>query len=145
MNSTITDPIATLEIPAVASPNDSARCQHVYPNGRRCRVRVSQAGLCSRHVLQARVAKALATPATTDFEDLSSDLLPEPSEFSSAGDLRQFLACLLALDQGRSLSRRAAVLAYITSQLLHSHRAIQKDTEGQPQRIILDMPGPLRD
>ena len=76
MNSTIVDSVSTIEIPSVASQSDSARCQHVYPNGRRCRLRVAQAGLCSRHVLQARVAKALATPAPSDFDDLSADLLP---------------------------------------------------------------------
>jgi len=146
MNSTMTDTASTTEVPGVASQGDSTRCQQVYPNGRRCRLNISQAGLCHRHLLQARVAKALAAPAPSDFEDLSSDLLPEPSDFTSANDLRQFLARLLVLvTKGGVSPRRAAVLAYITNQLLHSHRAIQKEADTQPQRIILDMPGPHRD
>ncbi len=44
--------------------------------------------------------------------------------------------------------RRASVLAYITNQLLHSHRAIIMETKAeddQPQEIIFDMPRPQRD
>jgi hypothetical protein len=81
-------------------------------------------------------------------EDLSADLLPELSEFSSGADIRQFLARLLVLvTKGRISPRRASVLAYITNQLLHSHRAIiheSKFAEEEP-RIIIDMPRPDRD
>jgi len=146
MNSAITDSVSTTEVPAVASQDNSARCQHVYPNGRRCRLSISQAGLCSRHLLQARVAKALAAPATSDFEDLSPDLLPEASDFTSAEDIRLFLARLLVqVTKGRISPRRASVLAFISSQLLHSHRAVQKELDTQPQQIIFDLPRPKRD
>jgi hypothetical protein len=54
---------------------------------------------------------------------LSSDLLPELSEFNSGVDIRKFLVRLLVLvTKGRISSRRAAALAYISNQLLHSHR-----------------------
>jgi len=46
---------------------------------------------------------------------------------------------------GHQGPRRAAVLAYITNQLLHSHRAIQKESDDQPQEIIMDLPRPKRD
>ena len=82
-------------------------------------------------------------------EDLSADLLPELSEFSASTDIRQFLARLLILvTKGRISPRRASVLAYITNQLLHSHRGITLETNAiadQPQEVILDMPGPKRD
>ena len=146
MNSATVDSVSTVEIPAAASQSDPARCQHVYPNGRRCRLRVAQAGLCSRHVLQARVAKALATPAPSDFDDLSADLLPEPSDFSSAEDVCLFLARLLAqVTKGRVSPRRAAVLSFISSQLLHSHRAIEREIDAEPQQIIFDLPRPKLD
>jgi len=63
----------------------------------------------------------------SDSEDLSPDLLPQLPEFDSALDVRLFLARLLVLvTKGRVSPRRASVLAYITSQLLHSHHAIDR-------------------
>jgi hypothetical protein len=44
--------------------------------------------------------------------------------------------------------RRASVLAFVTSQLLHSHRSIiakTKFADSQPREIIFDMPRPQRD
>jgi hypothetical protein len=85
----------------------------------------------------------------SDFTDLSADLLPELSEFSAGTDIRQFLARLLTLvTKGRISPRRASVLAYITNQLLHSHRAIILETKAdddEPQEIIFDLPRPKRD
>jgi len=85
----------------------------------------------------------------SDFTDLSPDLLPELSEFSAGTDIRQFLTRLLTLVvKGRVSPRRASVLAYITNQLLHSHRAIVLETNAaneEPIRIINDMPRPDRD
>jgi len=47
--------------------------------------------------------------------NLSSELLPELSEFNSAVDINQFLARLLVLvAKGRVSPRRASVLAYVT-------------------------------
>jgi hypothetical protein len=75
--------------------------------------------------------------------------LPEPSEFSAGTDIRQFLARLLTLvTKGRIFPRRASVLAYITNQILHSHRAVMLESnavEEEPQRIIIDIPRPERD
>jgi hypothetical protein len=55
---------------------------------------------------------------------------------------------LVLVTKGRVSPRRAAVLAYITNQLLHFHRAIEREHNAQadvPQQIILEMPGPKRD
>ena len=76
---------------------------------------------------------------------LQSDL----SKFSSAEDLREFLTRLLIqATKGRVSPRRAAVLAYITNQLLHSHcvgeKELDKESENVPQ-IIFDLPRPQRD
>jgi hypothetical protein len=87
-------------------------------------------------------------PVNNDAEDLSADLLPELSEFSAGIDIRQFLARLLTLvTQGRISPRRASVLAYITNQLLHSHRAITLESTSAKKdtQIIFDIPHPLHD
>jgi len=87
--------------------------------------------------------------ATVDSEDLSTELLPQLSEFESAADVKQFLARLLVLvTKGRVTPRRASVLAYITNQLLHSHSAFcreNREQDDQPQQIIIDLPRPKRD
>src|SRR6266851_8062224 len=133
----------------VVSNNDSNRCLYRYSNGKRCRLSGSKAhfGLCSHHFSLSNPGASLQS--YSDSEDLSVDLLPELSEFSAGADIRQFLARLLILvTKGRISPRRASVLAYITNQLLHSHRAIILETKAvdeEPQRIILDMPRPERD
>jgi hypothetical protein len=88
-------------------------------------------------------------PPQNDSEDFSADLLPNVSKFDSANDVADFLFGLLTLvAKGRISPRRASVLAFITSQILHSHRTIlleNKAIADQPQEIIFDMPRPNRD
>jgi hypothetical protein len=73
-------------------------------------------------------------PAPSDFEDLSADLLPQPSEFDAALSINQYLSRLLVLvTKGRVTPRRAAVMAYITNQILHSQRAFHRERETQEQ------------
>src|SRR5712692_12002380 len=83
MNSTITNSSSTLEIPAVTPQSDSLRCRHHFSNGKRCRLPglASQSGLCSRHFLPL-VAASPQYP--NDFTDLSEDLLPGHTHFSSS-------------------------------------------------------------
>ena len=131
--------------------DDPSRCQHRLPNGKRCRLPGldSQFGLCARHFNLSAAVGASRLQSPSDSEDLSSDLLPEASEFDAATPINQFLARLLILvTKGRVTPRRAAVLAYITNQLLHSHRALR-----QEQPIIIeeitslepgDIPRPIR-
>ena len=116
--------------------DDPSRCQHRLPNGKRCRLPGldSQFGLCARHFNLSAAVGASRLQSPSDSEDLSADLLPQPSEFDAAVPINQFLARLLILvTKGRVTPRRAAVLAYITNQLLHSHRAIRRE-----QPIIID-------
>ena len=140
MNPEINSATAVLD-PAPAAPatkgrrttaanDDPSRCQHRLPNGKRCRLPGldSQFGLCLRHFnLSAAVgASRLQTPS--DSEDLSAELLPQLSEFDGAMPINQFLSRLLIfVTKGRVTPRRAAVLAYITNQLLHSQRAFHRE------------------
>ncbi|HEY6944987.1 MAG TPA: hypothetical protein VI431_07585 [Candidatus Acidoferrum sp.] len=132
---------------AAAGPSsDAPRCQHRFPNGTQCRFRGPefQAGLCLRHFREKFVAALPSSPS--DSEDLSADLLPELNQFSSAEDVQKFLARLVVqVTKGRVSPRRAAVLGYLTNQLLHSHRAIDKESEDEPQQFIFDLPRPQRD
>ena len=130
-----------------AEPASGSRCKHRYQNGKRCRLPASepQLGLCPRHFRQ-RLASGL--PASDDFADLSTDLLPPGTEFLSAEDLCKYLTRLLILmTMGRIGPRRAAVLAYIANQLLHSHVAAEKELadEQSSQPFIFDLPRPKRD
>jgi hypothetical protein len=124
MNPAMTDPSATvLSEPAqIVSLDDSSRCQYRYANGKRCRLSGSKVhfGLCPQHF---RMNNPGPSPQWhNDSEDLSAELLPELSQCKSAIRIDQFLSRLLALvTKGRISPRRAAVLSYITNQLLHSH------------------------
>jgi hypothetical protein len=120
--------------------NDSSRCQHRTPSRRRCRLRVvdSRSGLCFRHA-QLRLQR-LEVP------DLSSDLLGQLSQFTSAADINQVLSKLLILlAQNRISPRRAAVIAYTTSLLLRTLPAIEHESGADSPTIIWDMPRPLRE
>jgi len=126
-----------------ASSCNASRCRYYTVSGRRCRLPVldTRSGLCFRH--------ASLPPAQSGSEDLSTELLPQLSEFESAADVKQFLARLLVLvTKGRVTPRRASVLAYITNQLLHSHSAFcreNREQDDQPQQIVIDLPRPKRD
>jgi hypothetical protein len=158
MHSTITKASSTVEIPSVTTKRDSCpapapkegRCQHRFPNGKRCRKFASGShfGLCLQHFSASAAVGAGLQQPPNDSLDLSADLLGEPSEFEYAIDINKFLAKLLVLvTKGRISPRRASVLAYITNQLLHSHRAIDRENllelEADPPRVELgDFPRP---
>ncbi len=133
---------------AKPSSTDHSRCRHYTADGRRCRFAVldTRSHLCFRH---SALIAAASQPPQNDSEDLSADLLPELSEFNSGVDINKFLARLLILvTKGRVSPRRASVLAYITNQLLHSHRAVARETNSvgdESQQFIFDMPRPNRD
>lgn len=150
----------TIEILRAEAPNREApsatvassapvptRCQHRFANGKRCRQSASepQAGLCEHHFRLSNPVVAFPS-SPSDSADLSSDLLPEPTDFLYGEDVQKFLARLVVqVTKGRVSPRRAAVLGYLTNQLLHSHRAIDKEAENEPQQVILDLPRPKRD
>jgi len=67
-------------------------------------------------------------------------------DLQSAEQINQFLAKLLILVvQNRISVRRAAVLTYITNQLLHSLVAIKRQIDNDPVEYIFDAPRPERD
>jgi len=107
MNSTIANSSSTIDIPAVTSRRDSSlphapkegRCQHLFPNGKRCRkfASGSHLGLCLNHLTASAAIGAGFHQPPDDSLDLSAELLPELSEFESAIDINKFLARLLVL------------------------------------------------
>jgi len=131
--------------------DNRSRCHYRYPNGRRCTLPglPAKSGLCLRHYNRQVAVGLPLTPVPDDFADLSEDLLYGPLRFSSAEALREYLTRLLTTTtKGRISPRRASVLAYITTQLLHSHCVVQKEEkelDNQPQEIIFDLPRPQRD
>lgn len=127
--------------------DDTSRCHYRYPNGRRCALPglPAKSGLCLRHYNRQVAAGLPLAPLPNDFEDLSQDLLPGVTAFSSSDDLRNFLTRLLFLmTEGRVSPRRASVMAYVTTQLLHTHVVAEKEAD-QPEPFIFDLPRPKRD
>jgi hypothetical protein len=151
MNSTPTNSSSTVEVQAVTPKNDSARCQHRFANGKRCRSSASQShfGLCLHHFTVSAAVGASRQQSQSDSTDFSAELIGELTDFESAVAINKFLTNLLTLvTKGRISPRRAAVLAYITNQLLHTHRAIDYDDErhsDEPVTIIMNAPRPQYD
>ena len=124
--------------------NNSARCTHRFANGKRCRLSTSNvdSDYCPIH---AKLPENQLEPADT--AALTADL----QEFRSAIPINDFLARLrLLLAQQKISPRRAAVLAYITNQLLRTLPAIDRELNPPPDKdgateIIFDAPRPERD
>src|SRR5258708_4777080 len=116
--------------PASLVKADNPKCHHVTVSGRQCRLRAIRSGLCFRHAaLQLQSAQPVEV-------DLSADFLGKLDDLQSAEQINQFLAKLLILVvQNRISARRAAVLTYITNQLLHSLVAIKREIDSQPVEI----------
>ena len=90
----------------------------------------SKSGLCLRRHHRQVAAGLPLTPVPDDFGDLSKDLLPDGTDFSTTEDLRDYLLRLLILmTEGRVSPRRASVMAYVTTQLLHTHVVAEKETD----------------
>ena len=154
MNSNTANSISTIDMQAV-TPNPGSsprraktggRCSHRFPNGKRCRryATNSHFGLCPQHFEESAAIGGSLQQDHSDFTDLSADLLSELSEFSSADDIRKFLARLLVLvTKGRISPRRASVLGYITNQLLHSHRAVRQEQPVIIEEITSVEPGDI--
>jgi len=122
-----------------SSINNSARCNHRFPNGMRCRLLgFGSQAFCPKHT-------QVATPPPPDPIEIASTLTVNLDDFTSAAQINDFLArLLLLLAQDKISTRRAAVLAYITNQLLRTLPAIAKEANTEPTQIIFDMPGPDR-
>jgi hypothetical protein len=125
--------------------NNSARCTHRFANGRRCRLSTSNVDsvFCPIH---ASLPQNQIEPAGT-----AASLTADLKEFRSAIPINDFLSRLLLLLAQQKISpRRAAVLAYITNQLLRTLPAIDRELnpkidKDEPEEIIWDIPGPDRD
>ena len=104
--------------------NRHEMCSHFTARGCKCRLRALRAGLCFRH------AALQVQPAQPVDVDLSADFAVQLDDLQSADQINQFLAKLLILVvQNRISPRRAAVLTYITNQLLHSLVAIKRQLD----------------
>ena len=122
--------------------NDSVRCSQRFANGKRCRLPTADADsrFCPSH---AKLPENQREPA-----DLAATLTTGLGEFTSAAPINDFLSrLLLLLAQNRISPRRAAVLAYITNQLLRTLSAMEKEAEDDDPKnsaptIIWDIPGP---
>src|SRR5882724_6189254 len=87
----------------------------------------------------------LLVPPPPDATEIASTLTVNLDDFTSAAQINDFLSrLLLLLAQDKISTRRAAVLAYITNQLLRTLPAIAKEENAEPTQIIFDMPGPDR-
>ena len=120
--------------------NNTARCIYLYPNGRRCRLYATAVNpnFCPAH---APLPANQPNPA-----EIASTLTANLDDFTSAVQINDFLSrLLLLLAQDKISTRRAAVLAYITNQLLRTLPAIDKEEHRDETTIIFDMPGPDRD
>ena len=126
----------TITLPGISNE----KCTHFTASGRRCRLRALRSGLCFRH------AALQIQPAQPVDVDLSADFLIQLDDLQSADQINRFLAKLLILVvQNRVSPRRAAVLTYITNQLLHSLVAIKREVDSQPIQWDWDLPAPKRD
>jgi hypothetical protein len=121
---------------------DRSRCAHRFANGMRCRLRTpnEDSSYCANHATLVENRRTSTDTAAS----LTADL----TEFRSAIPINEFLArLLLLLAQDRISPRKAAVLAYITNQLLRTLPVINaelnpKPDKDEPTQIIFDMPGP---
>jgi hypothetical protein len=132
-------------VPAPDSHSDPApapspaRCPHLYPSGRHCRKPVfdQHFGLCRKHFA--------ASQKNHDVADLTSELVGGPDDLNNLEGLYDFLTSLLILlSQNRVSTRRASVLAFITSQLTRIDTAIHRRDADTPPQIIFDAPRPIR-
>ena len=127
-----------------SSINNSARCNHRFPNGMRCRL-IGFAGqpFCPRH--SQPVIATLPDPASLiDSTEVAATLTANLDDFTDPEQINTFLSrLLLLLAQQKISTRQAAVLTYIASQLLRTLPAIQKQNDGPPT-IIYASPRPDR-
>jgi hypothetical protein len=111
-----------------SSSNNSSRCQQHLANGTRCRSLIADngSGLCFHH---AKLHKKQSETA-----DLSTFLIGDLTEFKSAVPINDFLSRLLRLlAENRIAPRRAAVMAYITNQLLRTLAPIDQELNPEPE------------
>ncbi|MGB2624094.1 MAG: hypothetical protein WA857_17265 [Candidatus Acidiferrum sp.] len=105
----------------IARLDDSARCVHRTPSGRRCKLPIEAAGklLCYAHGVELKKSDVL---------NLKTALLTGSQGFQTAQGINFALSNLYKLLANNYISpRRASVLAYISSLLLRTLPAIDAD------------------
>ena len=119
-------------------PRGFTRCRAENRSGSRCRKHAGANGLCPRH------ADQVTTGGTPEDRDLSSFFSCPTNEFQSGVQINAFLSTVVDLVVKNEMSaRRAAVLAYITNQLLRTLPVIDYETGAdEPQRMNVDLPRP---
>jgi len=112
-----------------ASFSTTHRCNHFTSTGRQClSLAVGRSGLCPRHA---------AVQEKQEASDCAARLLRLSTGFQTARGINYSLGDLYSLlAQGRISPRRAAVLAYISSLLLRTLPAIDKDPYPRATRFI---------
>ena len=125
--------------PVASSPTiRNSRCQHRFVNRKRCTMSTrNYDSFCPPHAKLHRI-EATATELTANLD-----------QFRSVAELHDFLSRLLLLVAQNKISpRRAAVLAYITNQLLRTIHTMESDAAAavkkQPVQIIIDVERPGR-
>jgi hypothetical protein len=105
------------------------RCNHFTSTGRQClSLATGRSGQCARHA---------AAQAELQARDYARHLLRGSKGFQTAGGINYSLGDLYSLlAQNRISPRRAAVLAYISSLLLRTLPAIDKDRAPNATRFI---------
>lgn len=124
------------------APNSSTRCEHRFARGAQCRLPAlnAETAFCHRHArLEEQAANA----------NLAATLTGGLDKLNSPAAINNFLSrLLLLLAQNRIAPRRAAVLAYITNQILRTVSAMEqqavaaRNPKNRPVRIIWGIPGP---
>jgi hypothetical protein len=125
-----------IQQPEICQPTtNSSRCQFRFSNRKRCRTSIFDPSVpfCAHHAKLQRI-EATATELTINL-----------TEFKSAAALNDFLSrLLLLLAQNKISPRRAAVLAYITNQLLRTVTVIQHESAQAAEVQGIDMTGAPR-
>jgi len=114
------------------------RCRARKRNGKRCRLHSDPAtGFCPRHAVQS------TTAGSPEDRDLSAYFSCPTNEFNSAVQINAFLSTVAHLVVKNEISaRRAAVLAYITNQLLRTLPEIDRETGADEPPINFDFSRP---
>jgi hypothetical protein len=123
--------------PPRIAPRGFTRCRAENRSGSRCRRHAEANGLCPRHAVH------LTTGGSPQDRDLSAYFSCPTNEFNSAVQINQFLSTVADLVVKNEISaRRAAVLAFITNQLLRTLPEIDRETGADEPQIIFDLPRP---
>jgi len=109
---------------------------HRWPSGRRCRQ-------ASEHGNSSFCATHAAVEQNRHRGDRLYDLLQSDNNLLTAREINKSLASLyMLLAEDKISARRAAVLAYISSLLLRTLPAVEKEESPDGTQIILDLPRP---